>query len=44
MGDRANPDPLQDILNELEQILTCKRELIVQISAILREAIGDVAP
>ena len=44
MGDCANDDPIQDILDELERIPTRKRELIVQLSAILCEAIGDVPP
>ena len=42
MGDRANPDPLQEILDELESIRARERELLVQVSAILREIIGDV--
>ena len=44
MGDRANPDPLQEILDKLERICTCERELLVQVSAILCEIIGDVPP
>ena len=42
MGDRANPDPLQEILDELESIRARERELLVQVSAILCEIIGDV--
>ena len=36
MGDHTNNDPLQDILDELNRIRTRERELIVQLSAILR--------
>ena len=35
MGDRTNIDPIQDILEELHRIRMLKRELIVQLSAIL---------
>ena len=44
MGDRADPDPLQEILDELDSIRARERELLVQVSAILREIIGDVPP
>ena len=44
MGDRADPDPLQEILDELDSIRARKMELLVQVSAILREIIGDVPP
>ena len=44
MGDRADPDPLQEILDKLDSIRARERELLVQVSAILREIIGDVPP
>ena len=45
MGDRTNNNPIQDILDELNRICTRKRELIVQLSAILRTGAGnDPAP
>ena len=44
MADRANPDPIQDILDELDQVRTRKTELIVQLSALLRAAQGQPAP
>ena len=44
MGDRADPDPLQEILDELDSIRARERELLVQVSAILCEIIGDVPP
>ena len=40
MANRANPDPIQDILDELDQVRTRETELLVQLSAILRTAQG----
>ena len=44
MADRANGDPIQDILDELDQVRTRETELLVQLSAILRTAQGPPAP
>ena len=44
MADRANTDPIQDILDELDQVRTRETELLVQLSAILRTAQGPPAP
>ena len=44
MADRANTDPIQDILDELDQVRTRETELLVQLSALLRAAQGPPAP
>ena len=44
MADRVNGDPIQDILDELDQVRTRETELLVQLSAILRTAQGPPAP
>ena len=44
MADRANTDPIQDILDELDQVQTRETELLVQLSALLRAAQGPPAP
>ena len=44
MGDHADPDPLQEILKELDSIRAREGKLLVQVFAILREIIGDVPP
>ena len=35
MAERANTDPIQDILDELDQVRTRETELLVQLSALL---------
>ena len=44
MGDRANTDPIQDLLDELERVRARETELLVQLCAALRAAQGPSAP
>ena len=44
MANRANTDPIQDILDELDQVRTRETELLVQLSALLRAAQGPPPP
>ena len=44
MADRANTDPIQEILDELDHVRTRETELLVQLSALLRTAQGPPAP
>ena len=41
MGDGDIPDPIQEILDELEQVRSRERELIVQLSILLRALSGE---
>ena len=41
MGDRDIPDPIQEILDELEQVRAREQELIVQLSILLRALSGQ---
>ena len=41
MGDRDIPDPIQEILDKLEQVRAREQELIVQLSILLRALSGQ---
>ena len=41
MGDRDIPDPIQEILAELEQVRAREQNLIVQLSILLRALSGE---
>ena len=41
MGDRDIPDPIQEILHELEQVRAREQNLIVQLSILLRALSGQ---
>ena len=41
MGNRDIPDPIQEILDELEQVCSREQELIVQLSILLRALSGQ---
>ena len=41
MGDRDIPDPIQEILDELERVRTREQQLIVQLSILLRALSGQ---
>ena len=41
MGDRDIPDPIQEILDELEQVRAREQNLIVQLSILLRALSGE---
>ena len=44
MGDRANIDPIQAILDELDRIRTREQELIVQLSGFVRTGFPPAPP
>ena len=44
MGDRANNDPVQEILDELDRIRTREQELIVQLSGFVRTGFPPAPP
>ena len=44
MGDRANNDPVQDILDELDRIRTREQELIIQLSGFVRNGFPPAPP
>ena len=44
MGDRANNDPIQEILDELDRIRTREQELIVQRSGFVQTGIPPAPP
>ena len=44
MGDRANNDPIQEILDELERLRTHEQELILQLSGFVQTGIPPAPP